>query len=120
MSYSNGKNFKENLKNVEINFQSQEIVYSTENPISPTGGVVGLTGNLAPDGSIVKVAGTKSLQFKGQARCFDCEEDAFEAVSKGNYSEGDVIVIRYEGSKRWSRNERDVSNYGCNIWSRNG
>mgnify|MGYP003347637950 FL=1 len=94
-----GKTLQENLKDVEINFQSQEIVYSTENPISPTGGVVGLSGNLAPDGSIVKVAGMKSLKFKGQARCFDCEEDAFEAVSKGNYSEGDVIVIRYEGPR---------------------
>ena len=94
-----GKTLQENLKNVEINFQSQEIVYSTENPISPTGGVVGLSGNLAPDGSIVKVAGMKSLKFKGEARCFDCEEDAFEAVSKGNYSEGDVIVIRYEGPR---------------------
>jgi dihydroxy-acid dehydratase len=94
-----GKTLQENLKDVEINFQSQEIVYSTENPISHTGGVVGLSGNLAPDGSIVKVAGMKSLKFKGQARCFDCEEDAFEAVSKGNYSEGDVIVIRYEGPR---------------------
>ena len=94
-----GKTLEENLKNVKIDFQSQEIVYSTKNPISQTGGVVGLTGNLAPDGSIVKVAGTKSLKFKGRARCFDCEEDAFEAVSKRDYCEGDVIVIRYEGPK---------------------
>ncbi len=94
-----GKTLEENLKNVKINFESQEVVYSTKNPISHTGGVVGLTGNLAPDGSIVKVAGTKSLKFRGTARCFNCEEDAFEAVSKRNYSEGDVIVIRYEGPK---------------------
>ena len=61
--------------------------------------MVGLKGNLAPDGAIVKVAGMKSLTFKGKARCFNCEEDAFEAVSKKKYKEGDVIVIRYEGPR---------------------
>ena len=64
------------------NYDKQKIVYSTKNPISATGGVVGLSGNLAPDGSIVKVAGMKSLYFKGKARCFDCEEDALTAVLK--------------------------------------
>ena len=58
-----------------------------------------MSGNLAPDGAIVKVAGMKSLIFKGKARCFDCEEDAFEAVSQKKYSEGEVIIIRYEGPK---------------------
>ncbi len=94
-----GKTIKENLKNVNIDYKKQNIIYSTKNPISPTGGVVGLRGNLAPDGSIVKVAGMKKLFFKGRARCFNCEEDAFDAVSKKQYSEGDVIVIRYEGPK---------------------
>ena len=94
-----GKTIKENLKHVNIDYNKQKIVYSTKNPISPTGGVVGLRGNLAPDGSIVKVAGMKKLYFKGKARCFDCEEDAFDAVSKKEYSEGEVIVIRYEGPK---------------------
>ncbi len=94
-----GKTIKENLKNVDIDYKKQNIIYSTKNPINPTGGVVGLRGNLAPDGSIVKVAGMKKLFFKGRARCFNCEEDAFEAVSRKQYSEGDVIVIRYEGPK---------------------
>ncbi|MEK9850406.1 MAG: dihydroxy-acid dehydratase, partial [Candidatus Puniceispirillum sp.] len=66
---------------------------------SPTGGVVGLRGNLAPEGAIVKVAGMKNLKFTGTARCFDCEEDAFSAVERRDYKEGDVLVIRYEGPK---------------------
>jgi dihydroxy-acid dehydratase len=60
---------------------------------------VGLFGNLAPEGAIVKVAGMKNLKFKGMARCFDCEEDAFQAVSGKKYKAGDVIVIRYEGAR---------------------
>ena len=94
-----GKSIAENLESVDVNFKTQKIIYPTNDPISKTGGVVGLKGNLAPDGAIVKVAGMKSLFFKGKARCFDCEEDAFKAVSERNYSEGDVIVIRYEGPK---------------------
>jgi dihydroxy-acid dehydratase len=70
-----------------------------DNPLSPTGGVVGLRGSLAPDGAIVKVAGMTGLKFRGPARCFDCEEDAFAAVSARKYKEGDVLVIRYEGPK---------------------
>ena len=58
-----------------------------------------MKGSLAPDGAIVKVAGMKGLKFRGPARCFDCEEDAFAAVSAKRYQEGDVIVIRYEGPK---------------------
>jgi dihydroxy-acid dehydratase len=68
-------------------------------PITQTGGVVGLEGNLAPEGAIVKVAGLETQKFTGPARCFDCEEDAFEAVRTKNYKEGDVLVIRYEGPK---------------------
>ncbi|HEX7882906.1 MAG TPA: dihydroxy-acid dehydratase, partial [Afipia sp.] len=56
-------------------------------------------GNLAPDGAIVKVAGMSVLKFSGPARCFDCEEDAFESVNKKTYKEGEVLVIRYEGPK---------------------
>src|SRR5205823_5866081 len=67
--------------------------------IAPTGGLVALKGNLAPGGAIVKVAGMKTVRFEGTALCFDCEEDAFEAVDKRRYKEGDVIVIRYEGPK---------------------
>jgi len=60
---------------------------------------VGLKGSLAPEGAIVKVAGMKNLAFKGPARIFECEEDAFRAVEARDYKEGDVIVIRYEGPK---------------------
>ena len=76
-----------------------KVIYSVQNPITPTGGVVGLRGNLAPDGAIVKVAGMTAEQqvFSGPARVFECEEDAFEAVKKREYKEGEVLVIRNEG-----------------------
>jgi dihydroxy-acid dehydratase len=77
----------------------QDVVRPVSDPLSPTGGVVGLFGNLAPDGAIVKVAGMKQLRFEGRALCFDCEEDAFAAVQARAYQPGDVIVIRYEGPK---------------------
>ncbi len=94
-----GKSIMENLKNIKFETSSQDIIYSTKKPLSKTGGVVGLKGNLAPDGAIVKVAGLKSTNFKGKALCFNSEEEAFEAVSKQKYKKGDVIVIRYEGPK---------------------
>ena len=93
-----GKTIAENLADVEFP-TDQKVVYPTSSPLSPTGGVVGLRGNLAPEGAIVKVAGMQKLQFTGPARCFDCEEDAFAAVEKRDYKEGDVLVIRYEGPK---------------------
>ncbi len=94
-----GRSIKDNLKYVEFNTQSQDLIYSTDKPISRTGGVVGLKGNLAPDGAIVKVAGLKSSSFLGKARCFNSEEEAFNAVTKLKYNSGEVIVIRYEGPK---------------------
>ena len=94
-----GRTIGENLSNIKFSTTNQKIIYSTANPITETGGVVGLKGNLAPDGAIVKIAGMKSLYFEGIARCFNCEEDAFEAVKKKDYNEGDVIIIRYEGPK---------------------
>jgi len=93
-----GKSMAENLKNVKFN-ENQDVIRPFSNPITKTGGVVGLKGNLAEGGAIVKVAGMKRLNFKGNARCFDCEEDAFKAVKEKKYKEGDVIVIRYEGPK---------------------
>ena len=93
-----GKSMAENLKDVKFN-ESQNVMRPYNNPITKTGGVVGLKGNLAEGGAIVKVAGMKRLNFKGSARCFDCEEDAFKAVKEKKYKEGDVIVIRYEGPK---------------------
>jgi dihydroxy-acid dehydratase len=93
-----GKTMEENLKDVVFN-TDQKVVYPVSNPITPTGGVVGLKGSLAPEGAIVKVAGIKNMKFRGPARCFDCEEDAFKAVEAKQYNDGDVIVIRYEGPK---------------------
>jgi dihydroxy-acid dehydratase len=93
-----GKTIAENLKDVVFN-PNQKVMRSVSNPLAPTGGVVGLKGNLAPEGAIVKVAGLKHLKHRGPARVFNREEEAFEAVQARNYKEGDVIIIRYEGPK---------------------
>ncbi len=93
-----GRTLAENLKSVKWN-QDQDVVRPANKPILPTGGVIGLKGNLAPDGAIVKVAGMEGLKFSGPARCFDGEEACFEAVKNKKYKEGDVLVIRYEGPK---------------------
>jgi dihydroxy-acid dehydratase len=93
-----GRTIAENLKSVKWN-EFQDVVRPADKPILATGGVVGLRGNLAPEGAIVKVAGMERLQFRGPARCFDGEEACFEAVQKKTYREGEVLVIRYEGPK---------------------
>jgi dihydroxy-acid dehydratase len=93
-----GKTVKENLKAITLR-KDQDVIYHYSKPIRDEGGVVTLKGNLAPEGAIVKVAGLKKLKFEGPARVFDCEEDAFAAVSAKKYKKGDVIVIRYEGPK---------------------
>ena len=93
-----GKTMAENLKDVKFP-TGQDVVHTTKAPLSPTGGVVGLRGNLAPQGAIVKVAGMTNLQFTGPALCFDCEEDAYRAVIEHKYKPGDVFVIRYEGPR---------------------
>lgn len=93
-----GKTLGENIDQVTWN-PDQKVIYDVAAPITPTGGVVGLQGSLAPEGAIVKVAGMARLQFTGPARVFDCEEDAFAAVEARDIAEGCVIVIRYEGPK---------------------
>ncbi len=95
-----GKTMAENLKDVVFP-TDQDVVYPVSKAMSPTGGVVGLKGNLAPDGAIVKVAGMErdQLRFEGTALCFDSEEEAFAAVQLRAYKPGDVIVVRYEGPK---------------------
>lgn len=93
-----GKTLAENLADVKFP-EDQDVIRPTSNPISPTGGVVGLKGSLAPQGAIVKVAGMENLTFRGPARCFDCEEDAFAAVENKTFKEGEVLVIRYEGPR---------------------
>lgn len=93
-----GRTLAENMDKIAWN-PDQDVVYPADRPITVTGGVVGLKGNLAPDGAIVKVAGMGHLTFSGPARCFDSEEACFEAVSTKAYDEGDVFVIRYEGPR---------------------
>ncbi|WP_260599134.1 dihydroxy-acid dehydratase [Sphingomonas endolithica] len=93
-----GKTLGENIDQVTWN-PDQKVIYDINTPITPTGGVVGLRGSLAPDGAIVKVAGMHRLVFEGPARVFDCEEDTFAAVEAREINDGEVIVIRYEGPK---------------------
>jgi len=75
----------------------QKVIHTIENAIKPTGGLVILKGNLAPEGCVIKVAGHKRLEHRGRARVFDSEQDAFHAVESGAIRPGDVMVIRYEG-----------------------
>jgi len=77
----------------------QEVVRKKDNPLKPTGGLVILKGNLAPEGCVIKVAGHNTLNFRGPARVFDTEEAAFAAIEKEQIKAGDVIVVRYEGPK---------------------
>lgn len=93
-----GRTLAENMEHVAWN-EHQDVVRPANKPITQTGGVVGLKGNLAPEGAIVKVAGMAELKFSGPARCFDSEEECFEAVTHRNYREGEVLVIRYEGPR---------------------
>ncbi|MFC3077581.1 dihydroxy-acid dehydratase [Phenylobacterium terrae] len=93
-----GKTLAENLADVTWR-ADQEVIRPVSSPLSPTGGVKGLWGTLAPDGAIVKVAGLSHLRHRGPARVFDGEEACFEAVERGEYKEGDVLVIRYEGPR---------------------
>ena len=93
-----GKTLGENIDEITWN-PDQKVIHAATAPLSPTGGVVGLRGSLAPDGAIVKVAGMQRLEFTGPAQCFDCEEDAFTAVEAREIREGGVVVIRYEGPK---------------------
>jgi dihydroxy-acid dehydratase len=93
-----GKTLAENVAGVQWR-DDQEVIRPVSNPLSPTGGVVGLWGSLAPDGAITKVAGLKHTRHRGPARVFNGEEACFAAVEKRDYKEGDVLVIRYEGPK---------------------
>ncbi len=93
-----GKTVAENLADVEIR-DDQDILHATDNPRAPTGGLVIVKGNLAPEGGVVKVAGNQHLQQTGPARVFDREQDAFAAIQREEIKAGDVLVIRYEGPK---------------------
>ena len=93
-----GRTMAENLAGVTFD-TGQDVIYPADRPLSETGGVVCLHGNLAPEGAIVKVAGMKTLRFAGPARVFESEEDAFDAVRSRSYEAGDVLVIRNEGPR---------------------
>ena len=91
-----GRTLGEETRDVEET-PGQEVVRPVSNPLKPTGGLVILRGNLAPEGCVVKVAGHERTRHSGPARVFDREEDSFKAVQNGEIKEGDVLVIRYEG-----------------------
>jgi dihydroxy-acid dehydratase len=93
-----GRTLRENLQDV-VWRPDQDVIRPASDPLSPTGGLVGLWGSLAPDGAIVKVAGLKHTRRRGPARVFDGEEACFEAVQRRDYRPGDVLVIRYEGPR---------------------
>ena len=94
-----GKTIKDNLDSMTMPNVEQHIVRSTEDPIHTVGTAVVLKGTLAPEGAVIKTAGVEMTKFTGTARVYDREEYAFDAVSKGDIDEGDVVVIRYEGPK---------------------
>ena len=95
-----GKTIKENLEELSIvEVPDQQIIKPVEQPIHEVGTAVILKGTLAPEGGVIKTAGVEMTEFTGTAKVFDREEYAFEAVSKGEIDEGDVVVIRYEGPK---------------------
>jgi dihydroxy-acid dehydratase len=94
-----GKTVAENLANMAPPAPDGDVVRPLDQPIHPHGGLAILRGSLAPDGAVVKIAGMEGTTFRGTARVFDCEEDAFEAVTSGQIKPGDVIVVRYEGPK---------------------
>src|SRR5690606_15187886 len=93
-----GRTLAENIDEVTW-YPDQKVIHDAKAPITPTGGVVGLRGSLAPVGAIGKVAGMHRLQVTGPALVFDCEEDAFQAVEAREIAEGSVVIIRYEGPK---------------------
>lgn len=94
------KTLKENLEAISIPMTNeQKIIKSVDSPIHNVGTAVILKGTLAPDGAVIKIAGVKQTKFTGKAKVFEREEDAFDAVSKEEINEGDVVVIRYEGPK---------------------
>lgn len=95
---ASGRTIGEEIDRIELEADGK-VIYPVETPISETGGVVGLKGNLAPDGAIVKIAGMdeENIVFTGPARVFENEEEAFEAVKARSYEEGEVLVIRNEG-----------------------
>ena len=112
-----GKTMKQNLEGVTTN-NSEPVVYSCEKPLHHEGTLKILNGSLAPEGAVIKIAGLQRTKFEGIAKVFDSEEDAFDAISKQKIRKGDVIIIRYEGPKGRSWDERNVGSNSCTGWTR--
>jgi dihydroxy-acid dehydratase len=94
-----GKTVAENLAGMDVPAPDGTVVHPLSDPIHAEGGTAILYGSLAPDGSVMKIAGAKSLEFRGTAKVYDSETDAFDALTAGRIEKGDVMVIRYEGPK---------------------
>jgi dihydroxy-acid dehydratase len=95
----NGKTLAENLENVRVDLEGQDVVYPLNSPVKPTGPIVILKGNLAPEGAVLKTCGLQSVDHTGPARVFENEESALSAILAGKIQKNDVVVIRYEGPK---------------------
>lgn len=93
-----GKTMTENLSEITTK-PDNEVIYSHNTPRSSTGGLVILKGNLAPEGAVFKVAGTKHIKHEGPAKVYNGEREAFNAITSGKVVDGDVVIIRYEGPK---------------------
>ena len=93
-----GKTLQQNIEGIET-IEDQEVVVPIDQPRSPTGGLVILYGNLAPEGAVIKVAGQQERVYQGPARVFDQEHAAFQAIQRREIKPGDIVVIRYEGPK---------------------
>ena len=93
-----GKTLAENVAAMPT-IDDQPIIYPTDSPRSPTGGLAILRGNLAPDGAVIKVAGHQEKVYEGPARVFEQEEPAFQSIQRGEINPGDIVIIRYEGPK---------------------
>jgi dihydroxy-acid dehydratase len=94
-----GRTIEENLAELDPPSADGDVIRPMAEPIHPYGGLAVLRGSLAPDGAVAKVVGMEGKEFRGTARVFDSEEDAFEAVTGGRIAAGDAIVIRYEGPR---------------------
>ena len=94
-----GSTIRQNLDGLDTVDDDRRVVYQVDAPLAPTGGLVILRGNLAPDGAVVKLSASQHVRHQGPARVFEREEDAFQAIQAQRIQAGDVVVIRYEGPK---------------------
>ena len=104
-----GKTVAENLRSAPKRPKNQDVIFNLEKPLAPPEQhIIILRGNLSPEGCVIKLSGKELKKFEGPAKVFECEEDALDAILDDRINKGDVIVIRYEGPKRWTWNERNA------------